>query len=838
MTSLVVLVETVVLVALVWSLARRAESAEATRARIAAIAALLAAQALVLDGFVLRVLPGLWRAGHGLPPGMVWLTQAARTALLVSAFVLWCRVSHAAIRGPRRGGLLIAALLALAFGGGVLPVLALGALLWISGRSPWTRELSGWRRLTTLFVAPSLLLLTTLAPAVVVTQGRLETVFAVLRDPWQPALISGVASGPLRLEQALARPLDRVVQALLDLFRAQLLVATLRALTLPMRLYGTSLKRRFIVNYIFVRSIPSVLAFLTLLVVGYVAFGVYETGRARSEFERSLARAQAASVALLERTRNARPSEIVSMLEAARAWLTPDGAHAHFVLRRPNASAGREAVTTATSGTPLGLLQLSGQAAPGGRLEGLVEDGSALFLVARRVEADSSHALDVFVPLDSTYLGSVAKRIGAHITLTLDRGFSTGPAQVSFRGDTTARRVRVASLGPASARANGFFLGRSYLPLGDWSVGWREGAEGAVALELRATRAMLVASAASVPGWLFSNVIMLALLLVLTALIGTVEGLAVRSGRGIVRSIEEEVAALQEAVTRFGAGELGHRIPVRGRDEFSMLAGSFNTMAANLERQRGELIEKERLEEDLEVARSIQRRFLPQQSPSVPGLEVAGVSVPSQEVGGDLFHYAELPGGRLVVALGDVSGKSVPAALIMSNVMSALRAETQHEQEIEKSLGRINRLMVDQVETGRFVTLFYGIVDPQASLLHYTSAGHNPVLHVSASGEVSWLREGGVPLGVAESPEYPSARVPMEPGDLLVAYSDGVTEAEGPGKNRELCLFGEERLAGVVSASRSEPVEAILAGLLQALKRFSEGRPQADDLTVVIVRRT
>jgi len=835
MTRLVVLVETAALVALMWRLAR-AESGPATRTRIAGIAALLAAQALVLDGFVLRVLPALWHAGT--PPGLVWLAQAVRAALLVPAFVLWCRVSRDEIRGVRRGGLLIAALVALAFGGGGLPVFALGALIWLTGRSPWSRELSGWRRLATLIVAPLLLLLITIVPAIVVTPGRLQTVFAAFRHSWQPALVSGGVPESLRLELALARPLDRVVQALLDLFRAQLVVATLRALTLPMRLHGTSLKRRFIVNYIFVRSIPSVLAFASLLVVGYVAFGVYETGRVRGEFERSLARAQAASVALLEKARTARgPSETIPMLEDARAWLAPDGAHAHFVVHRSNAGSGREVAPAATPGTPPRLLQLPPRVAPGSHMEGMVDDGSALFLMARRVEPDSSRALDVFVPLDSVYLGSVARRIGAHITLTLDRGFSTGRTQVSFHGDTTKTRVRVAS-DRLSARPAGFFLGRSYLPLGDWSVGWREGSEGAVALELRATRAMLLASAASVPGWLFSNVIMVGLLLVLTALIGMIEGLAVRSGRGIVRSIEEEVAALQEAVTRFGAGELKHRIPVRGRDEFSMLAGSFNTMAANLERQRGELIEKERLEEDLEVARSIQRRFLPQQPPTVPGLEVAGVSVPSREVGGDLFHYAELPGGRLVVALGDVSGKSVPAALIMSNVMSALRAETQHEQEIEKSLGRINRLMVDQVETGRFVTLFYGILDPQASLLRYTSAGHNPVLRVSAAGEVGWLTEGGLPLGVTASAEYPSAQVAIEPGDLVVAYSDGVTEAEGPGENGQPRLFGEERLAGIVSGMRSEPVEAILAGLLQAVRHFAEGWPQADDLTVVIVRRT
>jgi sigma-B regulation protein RsbU (phosphoserine phosphatase) len=260
-------------------------------------------------------------------------------------------------------------------------------------------------------------------------------------------------------------------------------------------------------------------------------------------------------------------------------------------------------------------------------------------------------------------------------------------------------------------------------------------------------------------------------------------------------------------------------------------------MAANLERQRAELIGKERLEQDLEVARAIQSRFLPQRPPAVPGLAVAGISVPSREVGGDLFHYAELPGGRLAIALGDVSGKSVPAALIMSNVMSALRAETQHEREIEKSLERVNHLLTDQIDPGRFVTLFYGIVDPGAGVMRYTSAGHNPVLRVTARGEASWLREGGLPLGVDAESRYGSAQVPVDSGDVLVAYSDGVTEAEGQEQDGPPRMFGEERLADAVRALRGGSVDQIVAGILAAVTDFAAGRPQADDITLVVVRR-
>jgi serine phosphatase RsbU (regulator of sigma subunit) len=173
----------------------------------------------------------------------------------------------------------------------------------------------------------------------------------------------------------------------------------------------------------------------------------------------------------------------------------------------------------------------------------------------------------------------------------------------------------------------------------------------------------------------------------------------------------------------------------------------------------------------------------------------------------------------------------------MSNVMSALRAEVQHEAEVEKSLERINRLLVEQVEPGRFVTLFYGIADPTAGRLRYTSAGHNPVLRVTAGREVKWLKVGGVPLGVQPDSRFPSAESPLERGDVIVAYSDGVTEAEGPERDGRIPHFGEERLAEAVTALGAEPAEAIVQGVLAAVKAFASGRPQADDITLVVMRR-
>jgi serine phosphatase RsbU (regulator of sigma subunit) len=825
----IILAEAVLVTALALWLGRRTVARAASRARLFAISGLLVAQVLVGVLLVFVLLPAAGHAGEGMVPGLLWLTRVVRAGLLLSAAVLWFSISRANLTGAA-AGVLALMLLGVAFTDRSPSLLATLMLIWLTGHPEWTRSLEGWRRLALLVGSLLLLLLLSAWPQAVLREDGLHARFVPLFTAPDARLIAGEVPARLAGELALARPFDQLSRALVQLFRAQLLVLLVRAVTLPIRLYGMSLKRRFLVNYVLIRSIPSILATLTLLLVIYFAIGVSQATRAREAFERTLARADASAQALLLDPRLARAGpEAIGVLGSARAWLGPAGTGAHVVLRR--ASGG----PVATAGTPQALLAAHAAAIA---WRGTIEADSVVYLIAHRVGApDSSRSLDVYVPLDTTLLSQVARSIGVRINLGVDRQYFPSGEQVRIP-DLTRRSPAPVARSGAPAGERSVFLGRSYLPLGPWAGVAAGERAGALVLELRGTRSLLALSLARVTGWLFSNSLMLILLVLLITVIGFIEGLAVRTGRNVVRSIEEEVDSLREAATRFGAGQLEHRIPVRGKDELSALAGSFNEIAASLERQRRELIEKERLDEDLEVALAIQRRFLPQRPPEVAGLDVAGISVPSREVGGDLFHYLELPGGRLAVALGDVSGKSVPAALIMSNVMAALRAEVQHEAEVEKSMERVNRLLAEQIEPGRFVTLFYGIVDPAAGRLRYTNAGHNPPLRISAAGEVSWLREGGLPLGVEADSRYPAAECPLERGDLLVVYSDGVTEAEGPGVDGRPPLFGEHRLVEVTAASGTRSAAAVVEALLAAVKAFAGDRPQADDVTLVVVRRT
>jgi serine phosphatase RsbU (regulator of sigma subunit) len=854
-TGFLVLVQAVVLLAIGVAVASRSRASRAPHGRrLIAIAALLVVQAALLYLFTFRVAPADWFGRSGSFFGVVWLTQAARAAVLFAAFWLWMGLIRRELTSRLRWAALVVALLALSWGGGAVGYLVIGLL---ASRLTWPGELSGWRRALTLLAAPTLFLLLVVAPTASVSGGEDLGVTASVstsRPDGGGALLTGSSTGAERIELELARPLDRAVRGLVALFRVQLAVLTFQMLMMPIRLSGMSLKRRFMVNYVLVRQIPGTLGLITLVLSAYLAFGVMKTQQARAGLEQTLARGGAAAAALLGDPRLARNGvDAAERLDAARAWLGPDSSRANVLLRSWDASSARDTsvadslaraapVLAASTGSPDSLASAVLPRTRDGRFAGVTEVGDEIYLVSRAVSdaPEADRAVEVFVRVDSLYLAEIAQATGTRVEMEISPGVRVVAQGITFTSDSSSslRAVAARSAVADTARsARTFWLARSFLPYGDWRSGWSEDLRGAVTIELHTTWRLLLRNAADVPAWLFTNVFTVGLIVGLTILIGMTESLAVRSGRTIVQGVEEEVGALRAATERFGAGDLSHRVPVRGKDELSLLAGSFNEMAANLERQRAELIEKERIEEDLEVARQIQRRFLPQRPPSTPGLDVAGLSMPSKEVGGDLFYYVELPDDRLAVALGDVSGKSVPAALLMSNVMSALRAESQHETAVERSLERINRLIVEQIEPGRFVTLFYGVIDPAGAAVRYTSAGHNPVLRITASGETRWLSEGGVPLGVLPDARYPAADEPLLPGDIVVIYSDGVTEAEGNPGGGEVELFGEDRLVEVVRALRAQPAEAIVQGIVSAVQAFAAGRPQADDVTLVVARR-
>jgi len=244
-------------------------------------------------------------------------------------------------------------------------------------------------------------------------------------------------------------------------------------------------------------------------------------------------------------------------------------------------------------------------------------------------------------------------------------------------------------------------------------------------------------------------------------------------------------------------------------------------------------LERERLERELALASEIQQRFQPTAPPHISGYELQGISFPCYEIGGDYYDFIEREDGRLVIALGDVSGKGTAAALLMSSLHAAIHAQSASHDSLVATISAVNRYLADNIPANRFVTLFYAELDPESGTLAFLNAGHNPPLIVHAAGTVEQLASGGLPLGIKPDAEYREGRTQLQAGDVLVIYSDGVTEAVSPTGEE----FGPTRLYEVVSRNVEASAAGIRDRIESSLTKFAQGTSAADDITLVIVKR-
>src|SRR5712692_10056535 len=244
-------------------------------------------------------------------------------------------------------------------------------------------------------------------------------------------------------------------------------------------------------------------------------------------------------------------------------------------------------------------------------------------------------------------------------------------------------------------------------------------------------------------------------------------------------------------------------------------------------------IERIRLDREQQVASEIQQRFLPATAPQLVGYELQGISFPCYEIGGDYYDFIQREDGKLVVALGDVSGKGTAAALLMSSLHAAVHAQADTHNSLVKTIGAVNKYLVESIPPNRFVTLFYAALDPKNGALEFLNAGHNPPLIVHAGGTMEQLASGGLPLGIMSDADFREGRTQLYPGDVLVIYSDGVSEATNPSGEE----FGPTRLYEVVARNLDASAGGIRDRIESALTKFCQGTPAADDITLVICKR-
>ncbi|MCC7176097.1 MAG: SpoIIE family protein phosphatase [Bryobacterales bacterium] len=340
----------------------------------------------------------------------------------------------------------------------------------------------------------------------------------------------------------------------------------------------------------------------------------------------------------------------------------------------------------------------------------------------------------------------------------------------------------------------------------------------------------------------WSQGLMLTVFVVVAALFLVVELASLGIGVSLTRTITAAVHGLYEGTNRVMRGEFSHRIEVKGNDQLAELGHSFNRMTENLERLLSVEKEKERLQSELEIAREVQSLLYPKAAPVVEGLEVLAHCSPARTVSGDYYDYLSLTGGRLALAIGDVAGKGISAALLMATVQSSLRTQIrgclERATAAEDSLAaahlvsQLNQQLYALTSAEKFATFYFGIYDSRSGELSYTNAGHPPPI-VVRNGTALRLETNGIVVGAFPFAEYGESRIALEPGDLLACFTDGLTEPE----NEYGEMFGEDRLIDLLVSNAGRASSEIMEEVYSAVRLWTASPDAQDDMTMLLARR-
>lgn len=271
------------------------------------------------------------------------------------------------------------------------------------------------------------------------------------------------------------------------------------------------------------------------------------------------------------------------------------------------------------------------------------------------------------------------------------------------------------------------------------------------------------------------------------------------------------------------------------KDDLDLLTVMANVAATRIENVRlAEIEEQDRImQRDLSQAADIQGGMLPAMAPQIPGLDLAGFNAACRTVGGDYYDFFTYPQGRVGLALGDVSGKGMPASLLMMGLHARVQVLAEDTGDLGSFMTRLNKATCANCPSNRFITFFFAVLDSISGELRFANAGHNPPIVVRASGQAEMLEGGGPVLGILPAAPYTERGAALGGGDMLVMYSDGITEATDVNQNE----FGEQRLIQVLQQNRHHPAAAIVEAVTSSLAQFAAGAPQADDITLLVARR-
>jgi len=385
---------------------------------------------------------------------------------------------------------------------------------------------------------------------------------------------------------------------------------------------------------------------------------------------------------------------------------------------------------------------------------------------------------------------------------------------------------------------------RTMLPIPLFPISWSSGEE----LEPFRTDTLMVeisfpkllkslrSSDSAFGQWIYDALIFITIIFILA------EAASITLGFLLTRSITQAIHNLDQGTQYVKRGDFSHRINIRSHDQLGALAESFNQMTEYVQQLVKERVEKERLEQEIEIARNVQERLFPDGAPLIKNLKIAGACLPARVVSGDYYDFLPLGEDDLGLAVGDISGKGISAALLMASLQAALHSNVMHLHDAEDAAGernvagimeRLNRQIYNNTGTNRFATFFYAHYDGDLQTMVYCNAGHNPPLHFHGN-ECHRLSAGGTVVGIFPEVTYEQEALRLTDGDLIVAYTDGLTEcADANGEE-----FGEERLIQLVRGNRDMSVEDMKKMILENVLKWKSSEEQDDDITLIIVRLT
>ena len=509
----------------------------------------------------------------------------------------------------------------------------------------------------------------------------------------------------------------------------------------------------------------------------------------------------------------------------------------------------------------------------------------ALRALVRRQEGERAYAMLVTVPVSRTLVARLRESTGIEL-----HPFFIGTEQVNVKADENGIRV---SGGPARRKKGLRFesdeeegkdsanvspnFGQRTDQLGDplprgfsWLVlpatDWRSGAESLrIAFLMQQSSAQLLQQVLGSGGYF--DVIWRKVLIAVAVAFLVLELIALFAAAWMTRAVTGTVHKLYRATEYIKRGDFSHRVRVRSHDQLGELATAYNDMAADIEALLHERVERERLEREIEIAAEVQAQLFPRAVPALANAAITAECRAARGVAGDYYDYIEIAPGVVVLALGDVSGKGLSASLVMSNLQATLRAHAtilaerlrvaeraavaiagggQTEEveppcgvtgvdrdcAVEEMVAHINAHLYQSTDANRFVTLFLVLYDDRTRRLRYTNGGHNPPFLIRADGTHELLERGGTVVGAFDFARYEEAATTLAPGDLLLIYSDGISEAQNAAGEE----FGDERLLQLGLRYRELSVDDLRRMIFDEIEAWSGGRERDDDQTVVILK--